>query len=199
MLVKEVPPAALAMAPGITGAGSGRPSAIPCVLYNSCLITKRSVPVYILVDNKDKITWVDDSPEPVYALYTPRLSIPLVDVPLHEAMVTVPLMAICHGRSGDKGDVANIGIICRDPKYFRIVDSQVTAQRVKEHLSHLVKGTVGKYTIEGIHGFNFVCTKALDGGGLSSLAMDRQGKCYAQVLLDMLVTVPLSFWRQAKL
>jgi len=38
-----------------------------------------------------------------------------------------------------------------------------------------------------------VCTRALGGGGLASLRIDRQGKAYAQILLHYPVTVPISW------
>jgi hypothetical protein len=48
-------------------------------------------------------------------------------------------------------------------------------QAVKQYLSHLVKGRVVRYELPGIYGFNFVLTRALGGGGLGSLNVDRQG------------------------
>jgi len=201
LLAKEIPPAALAMAPGITGGASGRPQPTPFVLYHSCLIKKKEVPVSIIVGSEDTISLIDvneSTHKPPSRTLLPKVSGASVSEPYNEPTVTIPLMSLCHGRSGDKGDVANIGLICRHTKFFSLVDTQVTAQKVKAYMAHLVKGSVTRYTLEGVHAFNFVCTTALDGGGLSSLAMDRQGKCYAQVLLDMPVCVPVSLWRQAK-
>jgi len=43
--------------------------------------------------------------------------------------------------------------------------------------------------VPGIHAFNFVCTRALDGGGMASLRNDPLGKGMAQVLLCMPVRV----------
>ncbi len=51
------------------------------------------------------------------------------------------------------------------------------------------------HAVPGICGLNFVLTQALDGGGLSSLYMDRQGKAYAQMLLSLPVVVPKA-WLQ---
>jgi len=51
--------------------------------------------------------------------------------------------------------------------------------------------------VPGIHGFNFVLTQALGGGGLTSLYMDRQGKAYAQMLLSLTVTVPKKWLENA--
>jgi hypothetical protein len=108
------------------------------------------------------------------------------------SFVQVPLIALCIGRSGDKGDVCNIGIMCRRPEYFTLVKQQLTAEAVQKYMKHLVFGKVVRYELPGTSAFNFVCTRALGGGGLNSMNMDRQGKCYAQMLLDFPVKVPLS-------
>jgi len=66
----------------------------------------------------------------------------------------------------------------------------VTAERVKQYMGHILKGKIVRYVVPGISALNFVCTAALDSGGTSSLKMDRQGKCYGQMLLDLPVSVP---------
>lgn len=106
--------------------------------------------------------------------------------------ITVPLIKLAHGRSGDKGDVCNIGIICRRPEHFNLIKSQLTEEAVKEYMKHLVFGKVVRYELPGTSALNFVCTRALGGGGLNSMNMDRQGKCYAQMLLDFPILIPVS-------
>jgi hypothetical protein len=108
------------------------------------------------------------------------------------APIQVPLITLCIGRSGDKGDVCNIGIMCRRQEHFDLVKEQLTADAVKEYMKHLVFGKVIRYELPGSSAFNFVCTRALGGGGLNSMNMDRQGKCYAQMLLDFPIKVPLT-------
>ena len=53
---------------------------------------------------------------------------------------------------------------------------------------------VVRYDVPGIHAMNFLCTEALDGGGMASLRNDPLGKGMAQVLLSMPVAVPPG-WR----
>jgi hypothetical protein len=65
---------------------------------------------------------------------------------------------------------------------------------VREWLAHLVKGSVTRYDLPGIHAMNFVCTQALDGGGMASLRNDPLGKGMAQVLLALPVRVPASWF-----
>ena len=102
----------------------------------------------------------------------------------------VPLHALCVGRSGDKGDVANIGIVARDARHFALLAALLPAEEVERRMSHLVRGRVARYALPGVGAFNYVCTQALGGGGAASLRVDRQGKTYAQQLLCQSVDVP---------
>ena len=47
----------------------------------------------------------------------------------------VPLSRIAHTRSGDKGDIANIGVIAWQPRYYPILLREVTPERVKASLA----------------------------------------------------------------
>ena len=103
---------------------------------------------------------------------------------------TVPLVQVAFGRSGDKGDTSNIGLIARHPALLPVLKDQVTPERVKEYLGHLVQGPVRRYELPGIQAINLVCERALGGGGMASLRNDPLGKGMAQMLLDMPVEVP---------
>jgi hypothetical protein len=105
----------------------------------------------------------------------------------------VPLARIAHGRSGDKGDNCNCGIIARKPEYYPIIAEQVTADRVKQHFGDFCRGEVRRYDLPKIHAFNFVLTQALGGGGTASLRIDTQGKTYAAALMRLKVRVPDDF------
>jgi hypothetical protein len=97
----------------------------------------------------------------------------------------VRLVRIAHARSGDKGDVANIGIIARDSQYYPIVEERVTADRVAEYFSGLCEGPVERYAMPNIDAFNFVLHEALGGGGVRSLRVDNQGKTLSGALLRL--------------
>lgn len=92
---------------------------------------------------------------------------------------------LAHGRSGDKGDVCNMGVIARNPQAWEILKEQVTAERVKAHFGDMIKGTVTRYELPNIHALNFVCRGALDGGGTLSLRSDHLGKVMYTWLLRM--------------
>jgi len=105
-------------------------------------------------------------------------------------MKELPLARIAHGRSGDKGDTVNCGIIARSPEYYSVIAAQVTAERVKAHFGDFCRGTVTRYDLPRIHALNFVLTRSLGGGGTASLRLDPQGKTYAAALMRMTVQVP---------
>ena len=102
----------------------------------------------------------------------------------------MPLIRLAYARSGDKGDISNIGVIARRPALLPLLRAQLTEASVAAYLAHLVKGKVTRYDVPGIHAFNFVCEQALGGGGMASLRNDALGKGMAQILLSMPVRVP---------
>jgi hypothetical protein len=101
--------------------------------------------------------------------------------------VKVPLLRIAHARSGDKGDVANIGVIVFDERHFPALLREVTAERVKDHFGAFVRGGVERYELPHIGAVNFVLHRALDGGGTVSLRTDPQGKTLSAALLRMTI------------
>ena len=181
------------MAPGMTGAGSGRPKPAPFVRHFGALVSKASVPVTVTVgsDYSDTKVYHSASENINQRPNSPETQEHLVEY--EGEKISVPLIALCYGRSGDKGDVANIGIIARSDEFYPYLRNILTAEVVAEHFAHFVQGTVTRYELPGIRALNFVLTQSLGGGGLSSLNIDRQGKSYAQNLLTMLVDIPASW------
>ncbi|CAG8565408.1 20536_t:CDS:2 [Rhizophagus irregularis] len=108
--------------------------------------------------------------------------------------IKVPLIRLAWGRSGDKGNTSNIGIIAREAKYYPLLKKTLTEKAVKDYMAHLCEGTVKRYELPGCNGLNFVLTKSLGGGGLSSLNIDKQGKTFAQMLLSFGVNVPSNWF-----
>lgn len=97
----------------------------------------------------------------------------------------VKLRDIAHGRSGDKGDAANIGIIAYDDKGYEIIQKYLTAEKVKEHFTGICKGRVERYELPNLRAINFLLHETLGGGGTVSLKHDAQGKTLAAALLRM--------------
>lgn len=105
-------------------------------------------------------------------------------------MAQVKLIEIAHGRSGDKGDGSNIGVIVRHPEIYPFLKEKLTADVVKQHMKHICKGEVDRYELPNIGALNFVLHESLGGGGTVSLKLDAQGKTHASMLLRMNIEVP---------
>ncbi len=105
-------------------------------------------------------------------------------------MKKVKLIEIAHGRSGDKGNGSNVGIIARHPEIYPFLKKVLTEERVKEHMKHICKGKVERFEMENIGALNFILNESLGGGGTVSLKLDAQGKTHASTLLRMDLDVP---------
>jgi hypothetical protein len=92
---------------------------------------------------------------------------------------------LAHGRSGDKGDMCNVGIVAYDEGGFAILREHLTEERVKERFGPLVTGPVRRYEMPNIRALNFVLHGGLNGGGTQSLRSDALGKVMYAWLLRM--------------
>ncbi|HAY32666.1 MAG TPA: hypothetical protein DCY06_00910 [Bacteroidetes bacterium] len=95
------------------------------------------------------------------------------------------LKDICHGRSGDKGDAANIGLIAYNKEDYELIKREVTAEKVRKFFVGICKGEVIRYELPNINALNFLLNNTLGGGGTVSLMLDAQGKTLASALLKM--------------
>jgi hypothetical protein len=100
------------------------------------------------------------------------------------------LYAIAHGRSGDKGDTVNVGVIARRPEFYEFIRDLLTVERVKSHFGELVKGGVERYELPNLNALNFLMHEALGGGGTVSLMTDAQGKTFSTAMLRLEVELP---------
>ena len=103
---------------------------------------------------------------------------------------TVPLSAIAHGRSGDKGNHANVAVIAFKPAGFAWLREHLTADRVAAYFAPLGPTKVERYEVANVLGLNFVLQDVLAGGASRSLRTDTQGKTLALALLQLEVDVP---------
>ena len=105
-------------------------------------------------------------------------------------MKRVPLYAVAHARSGDKGDGSNVGIMAYDRRGYEILRTWLTADRVKKHFAGIVRGEVHRYELPNLLALNFILHDSLGGSGSASLRNDAQGKTHGMALLRMLVEIP---------
>ena len=102
----------------------------------------------------------------------------------------VPLYAMAHARSGDKGDASNVGVMAYDARAYAILKEKLTVQAVKEHFGDLVAGEVERYEMPNLRALNFILHDSLGGGGSASLKTDAQGKTHGMAMLRLQVEVP---------
>ena len=95
------------------------------------------------------------------------------------------LKELAHIRTGDKGNSCNIAVIPYRESDYPFLKEVLTAERVKDFYSDIVRGEVVRYDVEGISSFNFVLDDALSGGVTRSLAIDKHGKALGMALLEM--------------
>jgi hypothetical protein len=104
----------------------------------------------------------------------------------------VQLLDICHARSGDKGDAANVGLIAREEHFYPVIKQFVTKAAVKRHFKGICNGPVERFELPNLWALNFLLHETLGGGGTVSLKHDAQGKTLAAALLRMEIDVPAS-------
>ncbi len=184
--VREVPSIALAGPPGVSGGGTGLPQPTPLIRLECFPVSRESVTALVEVDGSpivfdEVVVTGAESPSEVVRYET-------YDGPT----VAMPLIAIAHGRSGDKGADVNIGIRARHPVFYPVLLRELTEDRVGEHLGHLGATEVRRYELPGIQALNFLLSGGLGAGGTASLRFDPQGKAVAQQLLDMEIEVPVA-------
>jgi hypothetical protein len=189
LLAREIAPSATAMAQGITGFAAGRASPSPVVRLFSFLTDRSRVRASVTVDGL--ALRFEETFTPVTAVAPAALALPAPAVSGADT-VTVPLLRVAHGRSGDKGDMANIGIIARSDALYPVLQQNLTAEKVRNYFAHVAQGKVSRYSLPGLNALNFTLENALGGGGVASLRYDPQGKALAQMLLDIPVDIPAS-------
>jgi hypothetical protein len=108
------------------------------------------------------------------------------------ATVRVRLLDIAHTRSGDKGDMANCGVIALRPEWYPLLVRELIVDRVRAHYGDLIDGPVDRFELPNLNALNFLLHGALDGGGTLSLKTDAQGKVVSTAMLRLVLQVPAS-------
>ncbi len=187
IFAREIAPAGTSWSPGTTGPAAGRPSPSPLIRQFAFLLDKQAVPVDVVIDGR---TIAIDIPHGAEGM-RPAAVAPLAAWRRPDGgHVELPLSRLAFARSGDKGDLANIGIVARRPELLPLIWAEVTPEAVGRYFAHLAGGPVERFHLPGIAGINYVVHDALAGGGPASPRMDPLGKGMGQMLLDLPVSVP---------
>ena len=99
------------------------------------------------------------------------------------------LSTIAHGRSGDKGNHANIAIIAYTPTGYDWLRKNLSAEAVAAYFAPMQPSRVERFDAANVLGLNFLLYDILAGGASRSLRIDTQGKTLALTLLQMEIEV----------
>lgn len=189
IFLREVAAPGTSMSPGTTGSGGNRPKASPIVKMFSALVPKTKLTPVVEFDDRQIAIEV-----PTAGGFVKGAGHPVGETAAPTGpTVSVPLIRLAWGRSGDKGDSSNIGIIARKPEYMPLIRAQVTEAAVAKYFDYMVKGKVTRFEVPGINAVNFLMMQSLGGGGMASLRNDPLAKAHAQMLLQMPVEVPAAW------
>ncbi|MBX7103850.1 MAG: hypothetical protein K1X57_07200 [Gemmataceae bacterium] len=102
----------------------------------------------------------------------------------------IPLSTIAHGRSGDKGNHANVAVIAYTQAGYRWLLEHLTVERVQRFFAPLGVTRVARFEAGNVLAVTFLLRDVLAGGASRSLRSDTQGKTLALALLQMPINPP---------
>ncbi len=197
LMLRELPQAGTSMAPGFATLIGGRPQPATMVKLFSFLIDRQKLGAELDIDG-------ERMPSAASGVACAQLTATTTVEPTYPAVdtgCTLPLIKLAHGRSGDKGNSSNIGILARQERFVPFIASALTAEAVAKHMAHVLdpaRGRVQRFALPGCKGWNFLLENSLGGGGIASLRADPQGKAHAQQLLGFPVPVTRELYDELK-
>lgn len=196
---ESIAPVILSGPPGVAVTG-GRPRAQSVMTYWPTLVPKSEVKSVVKLLNLDGLVEKEWEIDSAFGFEATDF---LVDSPKQVAQesgekqepekqnfITVKFKDICLARSGDKGDMVNIGVIARSEPIYNFLKKHVTAEYIKTMFSSLCKGAVTRFELDNLQSLNFLLAESLDGGGTKSLMIDAQGKTFAAAFLNQHIAIP---------
>jgi len=112
--------------------------------------------------------------------------------------IDTQIKELAFARSGDKGDISNIGLLAKNAECYEIMKKEITSERIKNHFGKMVKGKVNIYEMPNTNALQIVMHNALGGGATKTLRYDQTGKSMGQALLKMHVPVKEDALERAK-
>jgi len=187
IFLKQLAGLGLAAAPSISGFSGVRAKPSPVVRLFSYLTNKPDVQVEL-----DGQVIVLGDMQSLSGVTKPIRHVPLAVSA--NPMTEVPLAKLAWARSGDKGDMANIGVLARRAEYLPYIWDALNTRKIGDVFAHFTaeNSTISRYYLPGTEAVNITISNILGGGGMASLRNDSQGKGYAQVLLATPISIPKS-------
>ena len=187
---RELMPLVTAGPQGTTGYAEGRPRVHPVFRYWPCLVDAARVEPGV-----DTLTTADTLAARATAAHWPPATLvgggPRAAVAM-PARLAVPreraatLAEIAHGRSGDKGTAANVGILARSPDDYPWLVEWLSPERMARHFAPLGVTKVERHPLPNLAGLNFILHGVLRRG----IRTDAQGKALAEAALAMPLREP---------
>ena len=166
------------MSVGTTGWPAGRPTISPIIRLFSFPIIKAEVKANIdLGGDTREVATADLGGFDLANVERPNLA---DDADLSRETKRVRLIDLAWGRSGDKGDKFNVGIIARKPEYYPFIRKALNEARVMDWFKHefardreerpdiTPNPRVERFEVPGSYALNFLCHEALGGGGITT-------------------------------
>ena len=100
-------------------------------------------------------------------------------------MRKIQLKELAYARSGDKGDVCNVGIMAKTKNVYEYLLKTLTPEKIKAFYKGVVKGDVEIYPLPNIDSLEIVLRRSLGGGATCTLRFDQTGKSMGPVMLGM--------------
>tara|TARA_E500000178_G_scaffold85076_1_gene83608 strand:+ start:1275 stop:3080 length:1806 start_codon:yes stop_codon:yes gene_type:complete len=193
IFLKDATGLGLSSPPGLSGFAGARPKPSPILSLFSFLYKKENISFTLQYDNFPSEPIIINNLVNLPSPNAPGISLKPNFSNLDEEghLREVSLEDIAWGRSGDKGNKANVGIIARHPNLLPYIWETFSENKIADIFSHFLENDkVDRHFLPGISGINFVLHEVLGGGGTSSLRNDPQGKGYAQILLSCKIKIP---------
>ena len=193
IFLKDATGLGLSSPPGLSGFAGARPKPSPILSLFSFLYKKENIGFTLQYDNFPSEPIITNNLVNLPSPNAPGISLKPNFSNLDEEghLREVCLEDIAWGRSGDKGNKANVGIIARHPNLLPYIWETFSENKIADIFSHFLENDkVDRHFLPGISGINFVLHEVLGGGGTSSLRNDPQGKGYAQILLSCKIKIP---------
>ena len=183
---RQIIPLVTAGPQGTTGYAEGRPRVHPIVRYWPCLIDRRHLTAeidYVELPSDLEVVPIeivpdDDADDAPHQPPEPRVW------PAERIILNTPpkvLGDLAIARSGDKGTMANIGVVSRNAGGYPQLCEWLTSERVATFLAPLGISLVERFELPNLNGFNFLVHGVLSRG----FRNDVQGKTLGQLLLEM--------------